>query len=409
MESINIKSDIRKYIDDNATGKIHAPAEEFVPYKGNHPAFQNLGNSAPMYTIPINESDDTLVSKVKRWVENSIANHSEEEVKQVLFSILDKFWRGIGLEPVEKLLYKMLIKERLGRKVWCWIIQSKKSKGSYTIPEESYRNICEMFIEVLDEVISTQCQRFCDSITGKSILSFIQSFYKENSDPLAPKEFLQDTVSRHEVWRDMLFWEGIVCEAIDEEFRLQNEYYMIDAEDEENKVKRLKNIVFCQLGTYANIMMGFEVNKEATAEMVSKYGCRYELSFEDIETLNVRNIQRAILRNGERVIVPEIVHEVQRGKPKWMEELENRTVQIAEKLKGKEVIHEEVGVNQDTEVHTHLEESKEDQIQVTSKAPDSDQSLSNSPKPVSQDQSEISAETLSTVPNSELADQDSST
>jgi hypothetical protein len=52
----------------------------------------------------------------------------------------------------------------------------------------------------------------------------------------------------------------------------------------------LKNIVFCQLGTYANIMMGFEVNKEATAEMVSKYGCRYELSFEDIETLNVSNI-----------------------------------------------------------------------------------------------------------------------
>ena len=155
MESINAKSDIRKYIDDNATGKINTPFEEFVPYKGNHPAFQNLGKTGPMYTIPINESDESLSKKVKKWVENAISNHSEEEIKQVMFSILDKIWRGIGLEPVEKLLYKMLIRERLGRKVWCWILQAKKSKGNYSIPEDCYRNICEMFIEVLDEVFLT--------------------------------------------------------------------------------------------------------------------------------------------------------------------------------------------------------------------------------------------------------------
>jgi hypothetical protein len=114
------------------------------------------------------------------------------------------------------------------------------------------------------------------------------------------------------------------------------------------------------------------------------------------------------LRNGERVIVPEILHEVQRGKPKWMEELENRTVQIAEKLKGKDVISEEVGVsNQDTESQNNLEESKEDRIQATSVVSDLEKSPSTSPEPISQEQPEFLEETF-TKPNSELAYQVSS-
>ena len=155
MESININWDIKKYIEDNTTGKINSLFEEFVLYKGSHSEFQNLGNIGVIYTIPINESDDSLANKVKKWVEKSIKNHSEEEIKQIMFSILDKIWKGISLEPIEKILYKMLIRERLGRTIWCLILQAKKSKGNYSIPEVCYQNISEMFIEVLDEVFLT--------------------------------------------------------------------------------------------------------------------------------------------------------------------------------------------------------------------------------------------------------------
>lgn len=43
------------------------------------------------------------------------------------------------------------------------------------------------------------------------------------------------------------------------------------------------------------------------------------------------------MKNSDRTNESEVVQEVQRGKPMWMEELDRKTAQIAVKLKGKEV------------------------------------------------------------------------
>ena len=62
---------------------------------------------------------------------------------------------------------------------------------------------------------------------------------------------------------------------------------MQEQETKEDKEKRLKNIVFCQLGSYAFIINSFGIDNKFTAEIISKYACRYDLCTEDMETLMV--------------------------------------------------------------------------------------------------------------------------
>ena len=54
---------------------------------------------------------------------------------------------------------------------------------------------------------------------------------------------------------------------------------------------RVKNVVFCQLGTYAHILLEFKVNRLAASELIGRYACNYDLSKGDMETL-IANIDR---------------------------------------------------------------------------------------------------------------------
>ena len=85
------------------------------------------------------------------------------------------------------------------------------------------------------------------------------------------------------------YWELIIQLAINEEIKTY-EHYAQEEETKADKEKRIKNIVFCQLGSYAFIIEGFGVDAKYVAEMISKYACRYNLSTEDMETLMVKII-----------------------------------------------------------------------------------------------------------------------
>lgn len=54
---------------------------------------------------------------------------------------------------------------------------------------------------------------------------------------------------------------------------------------------RVKNVVFCQLGTYAHLLLEFKVNRLAASELIGRYACNYDLSKGDMETL-ISNIDK---------------------------------------------------------------------------------------------------------------------
>ena len=52
MESINIKTDIKQFVDENASANQKNAKLVFVPYEGSHNSFKNLGDEAPVVVIP---------------------------------------------------------------------------------------------------------------------------------------------------------------------------------------------------------------------------------------------------------------------------------------------------------------------------------------------------------------------
>eukprot|EP00358_Blepharisma_japonicum_P002762 CAMPEP_0202952378 /NCGR_PEP_ID=MMETSP1395-20130829/38088_1 /ASSEMBLY_ACC=CAM_ASM_000871 /TAXON_ID=5961 /ORGANISM="Blepharisma japonicum, Strain Stock R1072" /LENGTH=157 /DNA_ID=CAMNT_0049662439 /DNA_START=1176 /DNA_END=1646 /DNA_ORIENTATION=+ len=117
----------------------------------------------------------------------------------------------------------------------------------------------------------------------------------------------------------MEFWEKIIQCSIDEDIKNYEDYGIVDGENEEETGERLKNIVFCQLGAFGHIMVGFEVDTMYAAELVSKYACRYQLPDGDIDTL-MATIDKDYKRQDN--VFEEPAHEVLRGVPDWLQELE---------------------------------------------------------------------------------------
>lgn len=111
----------------------------------------------------------------------------------------------------------------------------------------------------------------------------------------------------------MDFWEDIIQTAIDEDIKNHEHFGISENETQENLENRLKNIVFCQLGTFGNIMLLFKVDTMYAAELVSKYACKYQLSSEDMDTL-MATIDKKFAKSP--VLEDEKRQEVQRGVPK---------------------------------------------------------------------------------------------
>lgn len=338
MESINIKSDIKQFVDDNATGKVISnqeslPLFEFVPYSGSHPSFKNLGNNPPMATVsfPI-DPQDGVMNTVKRWMERVIPQQQIDDIRQVLDSLMDKSWRGEELDTAERATISMLIRERIGRKSLVWVLNQRRTAGILVLNQAGFRNIGEIMNEIL-----TECVRTRDVPTGKSIIVLSQTFHREREDPSESRVYLHSLIVDHELWKDLTYWEEIIIQAIEEDFKMHEEYGIGDYEEEAEQVKRLKNIVFCQLGSYSHIMMTYNIDTKFVAELVSKYACRYDLSSSDMETLLVRFTQATVNKTNSKKPETEIVTQVQRGIPKWIEDLHGSTAYIANKIKPREV------------------------------------------------------------------------
>jgi hypothetical protein len=81
----------------------------------------------------------------------------------------------------------------------------------------------------------------------------------------------------------MGIWERVIelsiCEELTNYMRLGIDVNRVEEED------RLKTVVFNQLGQFAHLLQEFGVDKGLTGEVISKYGCRYDLQQEDLDTL----------------------------------------------------------------------------------------------------------------------------
>lgn len=270
MESINVKSDVKQFVDENSSTSPINLKLEFEPYQGQHELLKNLGRQAPAVKI---------APAPMRLKFSELLNQSsiEEILKVEVDLIVNKCWENSPIAPGEFQYFESIAKEASGRKVFFWCITMKKSQKLTSLSESGYMDLCKLFNILLDE-----CNEKHDTNALKNCILLIQVFHLENS----PKKNLQEELKKNQVWTRLDYWESMIYIGINEEIAMQQQY-VVDEEGKEEKGKRLKNIIFCQLGSFAHIMDGFEIEQKFIAEIILKYACRYELTSEDMETLMV--------------------------------------------------------------------------------------------------------------------------
>jgi hypothetical protein len=269
MESVNIKSDLRLFIDQNVdSAKENSFA--FVPYQGTHPAFTGLGAVSPIATIP-----------------HASARTANDLLPGQLDSIVEKAWTGSGFDAEDEANFRAAIKEVAGRRVWAESVTSRRLAGRFALNKSALEQVTEQVLQIL-----TESQRENDASVAKVVIMAVNSFYCETE---GNKVFVHARVAHHPVWQQPLFWEQAIERAIDEELKRGSE-----------QAETVRNAAFCQLGTFAHSMLTFAVDRMLTNELISKLACKYDLSDEDLTTLS-------------EIIVKS--NEVQRGVPSWLEQI----------------------------------------------------------------------------------------
>jgi hypothetical protein len=95
-----------------------------------------------------------------------------------------------------------------------------------------------------------------------------QTFFRIQG-PAMPREYLQARIATHSIWKSLRIWESIIELSIQEE--LEN-YRKLGIEINSGKsLQRVKNIVFCQLGNFAYVMLEFNVEKPTAEGIIRKY------------------------------------------------------------------------------------------------------------------------------------------
>lgn len=268
MESVNAASDIKQFIDDNTSINPKNQKLTFESYSGSHEMYKNL-NEAPVVKVPLNSMMSAILDMPNK-------KQAEEIIKGEISYIVLKAVNGPDFSTEELNHFFLLTKQQVVRKVFSLILSEVKQNGSI-LSSDGFNRLTGLICTVLTEAEAAE-----DILTFKSICGLLKDFVQEGTE-----KSIQEIVKNHGIWKRLEFWDTAVQMGIIDECK-SHELYMQEPESKEEKEKRTKNIVFCQLGTFGAIFNGFGVGEKYISEIISKYACRYQLTAEDTETLLVR-------------------------------------------------------------------------------------------------------------------------
>ena len=271
MENINVKGDLKTFVDENVGQSKSDEELSFVPYQGSHPAFQNLGTSAPMATIP--HADSTGQDNYELNLQTA-QTHMRE--------IMEKVWLGLVLEQSEIGVFQAVAKFSGGRMLWADWMQRKIGSGRVSITEKGMEQLAAATAEVL-----TQCEVAKDLEVAKVCVEAAAVIHVEEN------RFLWHELARHSLWKAPVFWEKAVELTV--------------TEDTKEGAEVTPPVVTHALGVFLQPMLTFQTEKALILEVAGAVGRHYALSTEDLQPISQ--------------LLGEEVSTVIRGVPQWLEEV----------------------------------------------------------------------------------------
>jgi hypothetical protein len=216
--------------------------------------------------------------------------------------VIEKAWLGLDPSSDDFNLFQVVVREKAGRRMWGDSMTQRRISGRFELSAKGLEKVSQQMICVL-----TECQKQDDSSIAKVCLMAANTFFAEDSNH--GKSFLHAKVAGHPLWQQPMFWEQAIDQEIEEELKQGGGKNAVGSEGE-----RIRNVAFCQLGAFAHNMVSFDVDRILASELISKLSCKYDLSNEDMTTLNDLVTKPP---------VPVVLTDVQRGVPQWLKEMES--------------------------------------------------------------------------------------
>ena len=152
MEGINTEADIQQFITEHATEKPRLPALEFEAYQGTHPSYTNLGPNSPMPTIP--HASPAAQTRSQPAPDLEILQREaalEVQWKGAMDEIMTKVYQNEQLSADNYAHFNIMVKERLGRKLWTGFIVNQRATNGPEISSEIYDALGNMSISLINE------------------------------------------------------------------------------------------------------------------------------------------------------------------------------------------------------------------------------------------------------------------
>lgn len=195
-------------------------------------------------------------------------------------SLLNNCWNGIPLKQEDYQIFTKRISSLEGKKQFILLLNEKRKLGQFLIPDESFQDLGLLLRLVLDAVSIDKnfaCVRQC------IILS--QTFYKKN------KEYLQQQILQHPIWKKENYWEELVEESIKKEIEAQEE--VIDEFEEKEEIEnRVKSVAIATLASYIDIMVSFHKENSEIITIANNCKQKFLITEEDFPLSYIINITK---------------------------------------------------------------------------------------------------------------------
>ena len=289
-QSINIINDLNDFIKKN---KIENQADEpivFMPYtpEANLTTTSISGETEENEKLLINFGVISTLREHFKNIYNDLDMEEEAKKHRLRYLSLKIFKTGpkIIFTKEEKKELISLLKIPFFRTYFIITLSKQRTNSRFKREKKLVEDLADILNLILE--ISEKDNNYEEA---KNCIILSQTFYyevfKDKKHNIKDKIYLFDYISDNKWLTNFAFWHGIIEFMIQKEIKKSEELNknIIADETPEEKRKRISNISFTQLLSYANNMLEFQLNKEDVLKMVEFFVEKYNIESQMANTI----------------------------------------------------------------------------------------------------------------------------
>ena len=281
LESINIRNDIQKFINNNKKDTIPPKKFEYVPYISK----LNTNNEAKGKTNPQNIPPE-IIKEVNNFISSVFPSERLNEIKflkikenvdveQIVYKIFNE--EKLNFVDTQEIT-KLIIKKRSRRLLLNEIKNYKIKNGNNILSDNAYDTINEIFKESLNLVKQDK-----DYETAKIIINLSSDIFRLINDETNEKICLLNDLKAEKPIKSYEFWKDLIKYEIIEEMHQQKISIVKNKKDEKININE---IVLNKLNIYINHMINFFCKPKILRQIVEIFNDYYHLDETKIKEIN---------------------------------------------------------------------------------------------------------------------------